>query len=48
MFGVTTDGGAYSICVLHGSQKVKEYPHTTEECEAVLANLTDWFANFLL
>lgn len=38
MFGVTSDGGAYSLCVLHDDQKLKDYPHGPDEChEALLA-----------
>lgn len=48
MFGVTSDGGAYSVCVLHGSQKIKEYPHGKAECEEVLQNMLQWFADMSL
>jgi len=36
MLGSTSDGGAYSICILLADDKVKEYPHSVEECEIVL------------
>lgn len=43
MFGRTSDGGALSICILDGDSKIKEYPHTVEEAEAVMsAILEEW------
>lgn len=41
MFGRTSDGGAYSICVLQDDQRLKEYPHTTEECEELLRAIAE-------
>ena len=43
MLGTTSDGGAYSICVLSGNEKAKDYPHSKEECEATLKQMADWF-----
>jgi putative hemolysin len=43
MFGVTTDGGAYSICVLHGQDKLKEYPHDAAECADLLRAIGESF-----
>jgi len=43
--GVTSDGGAYSVCVLDKAQKVKEYPHGTEECEALLRALMEYYSD---
>lgn len=44
MLGRTSDGGAYSICVLMDSERLKEYPHTVEECEDLLQELMTGFA----
>lgn len=41
MFGRTSDGGALSLVVLHGTAKIKEYPHTAEEA----AELIDWLVD---
>ena len=38
MLGVTSDGGALSICILTGSSKIKEYPRT----EAEVASFLQW------
>lgn len=43
MFGLTQDGGAYSICVLSGTDKAKEYPHGAVECTQTLTDITDYF-----
>lgn len=43
MFGVTQDGGAYSILVLSGNDKAKEYPHTAQELMDTLAAITEHF-----
>jgi len=48
MFGVTADGGAFSICILQGDQKVKEYPHSTEELEEMLKGITQWYVDWKL
>lgn len=48
MLGVTSDSGAYSICVLYGSDKVKEYPHSVSECEGLLTELAEQFLEELL
>lgn len=41
MFGCTSDGGAYSLCVLDGDNKIKEYPHTADEVLSVYQWLKD-------
>jgi hypothetical protein len=41
MFGVTSDQGAYSICVLDNDNKIKEYPHDGDAVEAVQRWLRD-------
>lgn len=41
MFGQTRDGGAYSLMVLMGDEKIKEYPRDTDELRRFLAWLTD-------
>ena len=41
MFGVTSDQGAYSICVLDNTNKIKEYPHDGDGVEAVQRWLRD-------
>lgn len=43
MLGITSDGGAYSVCVLHDDQKLKDYPHGKEECEEALLALEAMF-----
>lgn len=43
MLGITSDRGAYSVVVLHGEAKLKEYPHSVQEAEELLAWLTDEF-----
>jgi hypothetical protein len=43
MLGLTSDGGAYSICVLSGDDKIKEYPHGKLECNDMLRALTEYF-----
>ena len=43
MFGVTSDGGAFSVVVLHDQQKLKEYPHTPEELSDLLEQLSEQF-----
>lgn len=43
MFGITSDGGAYSLCVLHDAEKLKDYPHGAAECEAALLALEAMF-----
>lgn len=43
MFGVTSDGGAYSLCILHGNEKLKEYPHTPDEAEELLRQIAESF-----
>jgi hypothetical protein len=39
MLGVTSDGGAFSVCVLHGDEKIKEYPHDVAELNALFHEL---------
>lgn len=41
MFGVTSDQGAFSLCVLDNENKIKEYPHTVEDFENVCHWLRD-------
>lgn len=48
MFGVTSDGGAYSVCVLLDDQKIKEYPHGVVECEASLRSIMEWCVDALV
>lgn len=48
MFGVTSDGGAYSLCILQGNDKIKEYPSSPEAALETLESLTDWYVNFKL
>jgi len=36
ILGVTSDGGALSICILDRDTKIREYPHTALEAEEVL------------
>lgn len=36
ILGVTSDGGALSICILDKDTKIREYPHTAVEAEVVL------------
>lgn len=48
MFGLTADGGAYSLCILQGQEKLKDYPHTPTELETRLTDLTEWYADFKL
>lgn len=47
MFGVTSDGGAFSICVLHQNDKLKDYPHGKDECEQALLGVEQMFVEFL-
>lgn len=43
MFGRTSDGGAFSLLILHGNEKAKEYPHTVEECQDLLRDIKNEF-----
>lgn len=36
MFGVTSDGGAFSVLILDGNDKAREYPHGADELNDVL------------
>lgn len=45
MLGLTQDGGAYSICVLSGTDKAKEYPHGAAELAQTLADIAEYFTN---
>lgn len=47
MFGRTTDGGALSVCILDGPDKIKEYPHSASEAEALLRAVSEEFAEAL-
>lgn len=48
MFGVTSDGGAYSVMVLYKDQKLKEYPHGADECASLLEEMCDTFLEVLM
>lgn len=48
MFGLTADGGAYSICILQDNEKIKEYPHGKVECEEVLESIAHYYADYKL
>jgi len=41
MFGVTSDGGAFSICILDNANKIKEYPRDDTEVASILS----WLQN---
>lgn len=41
LFGRTSDGGALSICILDGHEKIKEYPHTVAEATAILTSIVE-------
>lgn len=41
MFGLTQDGGAYSIMVLLGQDKAKAYPHGASELHDTLAAIVE-------
>jgi|SRR5690348_308771 len=43
MFGITADGGAFSVVVLHKDEKLKEYPNSAEAMEGFLQDLGDSF-----
>lgn len=45
MLSRTSDGGALSITVLDGSERIKEYPRDSDECEATLRWLVDMFSD---
>lgn len=45
MFGVTSDGGAYSLCVLHDDSKVKDYPHGVDELHEALLGVEAMFVD---
>lgn len=45
MFGVTSDNGAFSICVLDNQNKIKEYPRDDTEVLGILTWLqNEYFA----
>jgi hypothetical protein len=44
IFGKTTDGGALSITVLDGNDKIREWPHSIEDVENTLRWLVDMFS----
>jgi len=46
MFGLTSDGGAFSICVLYKEEKLKDYPNTLEGMEQMLCDLADQFTDW--
>lgn len=39
MFGVTSDAGAYSVLILDGNDKAREYPHGADELNDVLRTI---------
>ena len=41
MFGVTSDGGALSLCILDNQNKIKEYPRSQTEVNDILLWLKD-------
>jgi len=43
MLGRTSDAGAYSICILMDADRLKEYPHTTEEANDLLQEIMEGF-----
>lgn len=45
MLSRTTDGGALSITVLDGGERIKEYPRDVDECEQTLRWLVDMFSS---
>lgn len=44
LLGRTSDGGAFTVQVYDGNDKISEYPHTVEELEAVLRWLCSMFS----
>lgn len=48
MFGVTSDQGAFSVVILSGDQKVKEYPASNTEMTALLDWVAEFFADLLM
>lgn len=46
MFGVTSDSGAFSLCVLDKENKIKEYPHSEQEVDDFRAWLRDEYFGF--
>jgi len=44
LFGRTSDGGAFSIQVYDGQERIREWPHSTEELESVLKWLRDMYS----
>ena len=45
MLSRTSDGGALSITVLDGGERIKEYPRDSDECEQTLKWLVDMFSD---
>lgn len=45
LLGRTSDGGAFTIQVYDGNERIREWPHTSEEAEAVLTWLRDMFSS---
>lgn len=43
MFGKTSDGGAYSVMLLDGNEKVREYPHGAEELGDMLRRIVQTY-----
>jgi hypothetical protein len=46
MFGLTSDGGAFSVCVLYKEEKLKDYPNSPEGMEQLLGDLADQFEDW--
>lgn len=44
LLGKTSDGGALSIKVFDGNDKVEEWPHSVADCESTLRWLIEMFA----
>lgn len=45
ILGVTSDGGALSLCILDRDTKIREYPHTPLEAEQVLDAILEEYTN---
>lgn len=45
MFGRTSDKGAFSITILDGDERIREWPHTVDECEQSLRWICGMFTD---
>lgn len=45
MFGITSDGGAFSVVVLSSDGKAKEYPHTADELRDTLQAIVEYYTS---